>query len=210
MRTFSLALMLFAAIPFAACTPYNPDLGVVPFLCGPADQDPRCPSGYECTSMTSTGSGSAMITREVCMVPEGEIPVDGRDANCADDRSLEPNDSKETAWVTPVDQTTQPFTLAQLSICPAGDKDNYSVMITTAMRNLEMIVEWEADGAELQAAIANSMGVPIANATATVANTKRAYTPNLNTGMYYVQVYGPPQGSLTTNNYKLTITASGP
>jgi hypothetical protein len=44
----------------------------------------------------------------------------------------------------------------------------------------------------------------------TTANTKRAYTPNLPTGIYYVQVSGPAAGSLTTNNYKLNINVTGP
>ena len=200
MRTLSIAVFLVAGL--AACTPYEPDLGAAPFFCGPADQEPRCPKGYTC--MASAGSGST----EVCLAPDGEIPIDGGNGNCADDRSLEPNDTKETAWITPVD-TTKSFPLSSLAICPALDKDNYSVMMTTAMQNLEMILEWEAGGAELQGAILNSGGSPIANAAPTTANTKRAYTPNLPSGIYYVQVFGPMQG-LTTNNYKLNINVTGP
>jgi hypothetical protein len=200
MRTFSLALL--AAASFAACTPYNPDLGMTPFLCGA--QEPRCPSGYECKLEEMMGSATP---REVCMAAAEIIPPDA--SNCADDKALEPNDSKDTAWVTPVDMTTQPFTLAQLAICPATDKDNYQVMISTANRNLEMILEFENGGPELVGAIANNMGVPIANASPTVANTKRAYVPNLSVGLYYVQVYGM-NGATAGNNYKLTITANGP
>ena len=201
MRTLSLACLLAASV--AACNPYDPDLGDAPFFCGPADQEPRCPEGYMC--MPSAGSGGT----EVCVAPNGMIPVDGNNTNCADDRSLEPNDSTATAWITPVD-TTKSFPLSSLAICPAGDKDNYSIMMTTANQNLEVIVEWEPGGAELQAAILNSGGVAIANATTTVSNTKRAYTPNMPSGIYYAQVFGPNQGSLTTNNYKLSINVTGP
>lgn len=201
MRTLSLACLVAASL--AACTPYDPDLGNAPFFCGPADQEQRCPEGYMC--MPSAGSGGT----EVCVAPNGMIPVDGNNTNCADDRSLEPNDSTATAWITPVD-TTKSFPLSSLAICPAGDKDNYSIMMTTANQNLEVIVEWEAGGAELQAAILNSGGVAIANATTTVSNTKRAYTPNVPSGIYYAQVFGPNQGSLTTNNYKLSINVTGP
>lgn len=201
MRTLSFACLVAASL--AACTPYDPDLGNAPFFCGPADQEQRCPEGYTC--MPSAGSGGS----EVCVAPNGMIPVDGNNTNCADDRSLEPNDSTATAWITPVD-TTKSFPLSSLAICPAGDKDNYSIMMTTANQNLEVIVEWEAGGAELQAAILNSGGVAIANATTTVSNTKRAYTPNVPSGIYYAQVFGPNQGSLTTNNYKLSITVTGP
>lgn len=200
MRTLSLACL--AAASLAACTPYDPDLGNAPFFCGPADQEQRCPEGYTCMPSASGGT-------EVCVAPNGMIPVDGNNTNCADDRMLEPNDSTATAWITPVD-TTKSFPLASLAICPSGDKDNYSIMMTTANQNLEVVVEWEAGGAELQAAILNSGGVAIANATTTVANTKRAYTPNVPSGIYYAQVFGPNQGSVTTNNYKLSINVTGP
>jgi hypothetical protein len=40
-------IVLFALI--AGCSGYDPDLGPTPFLCG--DDDPRCPSGYECTTI---------------------------------------------------------------------------------------------------------------------------------------------------------------
>jgi hypothetical protein len=205
MRTLSITVFLASTLAAAisACTPYDPDLGGAPFFCGPADAEKRCPDGYTC--QPSAGSGGT----EVCLAPNGTVPVDGQNGSCADDRSLEPNDSTATAWITPVD-TTKSFPLSSLAICPAGDKDNYSVMISIGTENLEMIVEWEPGGAELQGAILNSGGVAIANATATVANTKRAYTPNLPAGIYYVQVYGPNQGSLTTNNYKLNINVTGP
>ncbi len=83
-------------------------------------------------------------------------------------------------------------------------------MMTTPNENLEMILEYEAGGADLQGAILNAGGTPIANATTTTANTKRAYTANLPTGIYYVQVLGPASGTLTTNNYKLNINVTGP
>lgn len=203
MRTFSLFILASAAL--AACNPYDPDLGQAPFFCGPADQTPRCPEGYTCMSNAGSGSGGT----EVCVAPNGTIPIDGQPANCADDRSLEPNDSTATAWITPVD-STKTFPLSSLAICPAGDKDNYSIMMTTPNENLELLVEYEASGAELTAAILNSTGVAISNASATGATTKRAYVTNLPTGIYYAQVYGPASGSLTTNNYKLTLTVTGP
>jgi hypothetical protein len=97
-----------------------------------------------------------------------------------------------------------------MAICPAGDKDTYSMMIQTTGENLEVIVEYESGGADLQAQILNSGGVPIANATSTGATTKRGYVANLPVGVYYAQVTGPSSGSVTTNNYKLTINVTGP
>lgn len=203
MRSFLLASMILGGA-LSACTPYSPDLGAAPFKCGPVEQSPRCPDGYTCIP----GQGSN--APEVCIQNggDGTIPDSGTSA-CDDDRSLEPNDTTATAWITPVD-TTKSFPLSSLAICPAGDKDTYSLMITTMGENIEMLVEYEAGGADLQGAILNSGGIAIANATTTTANTKRAYVPNMATGIYYVQVSGPASGSLTTNNYKLNINVTGP
>jgi len=97
------------------------------------------------------------------------------------------------------------------SICPSGDKDNYSITITQANQNLEVLIEYDpAMGADLQGAILNSGGTPIANASPTDAMHRRAYTPNLPTGVYYASVFGPMTGALTTNNYKMTINVTGP
>src|SRR5262245_42939075 len=199
MRTL-LVFALVSGSALVACTPYDPDLGAAPFLCGPPAQEPRCPSGYKCTPPMS-GSGGA----EVCLSEGGVVPPDAGNTNCADDSPLEPNNSITNAWQTPVD-TTKMFPLAGLAICPSGDKDTYSVTIRTANENLEMVVEYHSMGAVLQGAILNSGGIAIGPATAVsgAANKIRAYTPNLPTGVYYVQVYAPTTG-LTTNNYKLDI-----
>jgi hypothetical protein len=205
MRTTNLFATVVLGALATACSPYSPDLGPAPFLCGAADQNPRCPSGYTCSTI---GSGSG--AQEVCIENGGSgVLPDTGNGNCADDRSLEPNENTSTAWITPVD-TTKAFPLSSLAICPTGDKDTYSVMITTANENLEAIIEYEAGGADLQGAILNSGGISISNASMTTANTRRAYTPNLPTGIYYVQVSGPASGSTTTNNYKLTINVTGP
>jgi hypothetical protein len=202
MRT--LILLVLASSLTAACTPYDPELGPTPFLCGPADQDPRCPDGYTCTPMG---------TNEYCIAQSGGmVPIDASNLNCADDSSLEPNDMIAQAFQTPVATTKNTLTFAGLAICPAGDKDNYSVTITQANQNLEVLIEYDAAGADLQGSILNSGGNPIANASPVtgMAGVRRAYTPNLPTGVYYAAVFGPATGALTTNNYKMTITVTGP
>jgi len=204
MRTLILSSIL-AAASLAACSPYSPDLGAAPFRCSTdPDQDQRCPDGYTC--IPGQGSNAA----EVCVENggDGKIPDGGGNSNCANDSSLEPNETTATAWISPVD-SSKTFDLAALAICPAGDKDTYSVMIQAANENLEIIIEYEAGGADLQGAILNSGGVPIANATSTGANTKRAYVANLPIGIYYAQVSGPASGTLTTNNYKLKFVVTG-
>lgn len=185
---------------FGACTPYEPDLGPAPFLCGTAE--PRCPDGYSCMMMD---------TREVCLAPNGTIPDAGK-GNCADDSMLEPNDSIQMAFQTPVATQKNNLTFAGLAICPAGDKDTYSITITMAQQNLEMLVEYEGTGADLQGSILNMGGTPIANAAVMTGATgvRRAYAPNLPTGTYYAQIYGPNSGAVQTNNYKLTINVTGP
>ena len=201
MRTLVLASMFGAAL--SACTPYSPDLGESPFKCGPEEQSPRCPDGYSCRP--AVGSAEEHCVRDG---DDGVLPDSGTNA-CANDSAVEPNDTTGTAWITPVDNT-KTFELASLAICPAGDKDNYSVMMTTANQNLEMIIRYPGGGADLQGSILNSGGIAIANATVTTAGTKRAYTPNLPTGIYYIQVSGPSSGTLTTNNYELDINVTGP
>lgn len=198
----SLVFSALALASAAACTPYDPDLGPAPFLCGPADQNPRCPDGYTCQS-TSAG--------EVCLAPAGMVPVDANmNGACADDSQLEPNDSKDTAFQTSVARQRMNITFAGLAICPVGDKDNYAIEIVTANQNLEVLIEYDPSGADLQGQILNAGGIPIANAAPMSAGLRRAYTPNLPTGVYYATVFGPPEGTILTNNYKLTINVTGP
>lgn len=204
MRSIYLVAVIAVAAPLAAtqaCSPYSPDLGAAPFLCGSAD--PKCPDGYSCMM---NGSGAS-----VCVAPNGQIP-DGGNGNCADDSALEPNETIQTAFQTPVAAQKASLTFAGLAICPMGDKDTYAITITTEGQNLEVIVVYDANGAVLNASILNSGGIPIANASPVsgMDGTIRAYTAHLPAGNYYAQVTGPTSGTLTTNNYKLTINATGP
>ncbi len=196
-------LFLALASTVTACSPYDPDLGDSPFICGPADQNPRCPDGYAC-QMDSNGV-------EYCLAPAAMVPVDASNLNCADDSMLEPNDMIGQAWQAPNPFPPTPFKLSGLTICPPGDKDNYSLTVTQG-QNLEMLFEYSASGADLQGAILNSTGTPIimASAMSGTTGTKRAYVANLPAGVYYASVYGPVMGSTTTNNYRLTLTVTGP
>ena len=194
------SLVFFALVSSAAaCSPYDPDLGGSPFLCGPADQDPRCPDGYTCTPMG---------TSEYCLAEGGTVPVDSSTFTCADDSNLEPNDTMP--FDTSVASTKASITFAGLAICPAGDTDLYTVTIITANQNLEVLMEYDAAAADLTGAILNNNRVPIANASPTEAGKRRAYTPNLPVGTYYVKIAGPTDGPLQMNNYKMTINVTGP
>jgi len=199
----SLALCFLAV---AACSPYSPDLGGAPFLCG--SSAPLCPDGYACQSPQG---GSASGSDGVCIKAGGQIPPDSNPTMCANDQSLEPNDSIAMAWVTPVD-TRKNFPLSSLAICPEGDKDTYSMQITVASENVEVLVDYDTAGAALQGSILNAGGTAIAQAMPISGSPGhiRAYVANLPVGTYYAQVFGPASGSVTTNNYNLTINITGP
>lgn len=185
----------------AGCSLYAPDLPAEPFLCGMAE--PVCPDGFTCMD---GGAG-----RMVCVKPNASVTDARIDSSaCADDSPLEPNNDIQHAYQTPVDTQKKTIPYGGLSICPAGDKDTYQVTISTALENLEALVQYEPNGAVLQASILNSGGQPISNASPMGTNTIRAYTPNLPISTYYIQVYGPAGGANLTNNYKLTITVTGP
>jgi hypothetical protein len=193
------ALLFLAA---AACSPYSPDLGAAPFLCGSGTPQQQCPDGYTCAS---TGSGG------VCTKMGGSgVPVDGTPSGCNDDSTLEPNDSITMAWQTPVD-TRKSFPLSSLAICPAGDKDTFAMMVTVEGENVEALIDYDTTGAALQAGILNSTGNTVAQAMPITGSPGhiRAYLANANVNTYYVQVFGPVTGP-STNNYNLTINITGP
>jgi hypothetical protein len=188
-------LVCFGAAALAACSPYAPDLGGAPFLCGAgSDNAPRCPDGYTCMS---NGSG-----QDVCVAPNS-LPPDADMSACNVDMNLEPNDTIQQATQTPVEVTKSSIPYAGLAICPATDKDTFAITIQNNLDNLELIVQYDT-GAPLQASILSSSGTPLANGSPDGANTLHAFVPNLPVGMYYAQVYGSGSG---TNTYKMTIAA---
>jgi hypothetical protein len=216
MRSFALVFLTAAA-----CSPYNPDLGLAPFLCG--SDAPQCPDGYTCQSNSASGGGgsdtgsdgsgsSAPLTGGICIKMGETIPIDASPVMCADDHALEPNDTKEQAWATPVDQPNhKDFELASLAICPMGDKDTYSLTVSTPGENVEVLIEYETTGAALQGSILNDNFTAVAMAMSIQGSPGhlRAYLANAPTGVYYVQVFGPAQGTLTENNYNLAIHVTG-
>src|SRR5256885_16876918 len=94
---------------------------------------------------------------------------------------------------SPVASQQMMIKFAQLSICPASDKDTYKVDITTNLQNLTALVEYAADGMPLQAAVLNAGGSPIATSTPVsgMADMVQAMAANLPPGTVYVQVSAP-------------------
>ena len=174
MRSFTsllpLAGSLFAGlVGLAACSPFAPDLGGSPYLCG--DTAPQCPEGYACQD---NGTGKL-----VCVSPDGpgvDAPPSG--FLCADDSLLETangatNDTIQTAFATPVAQSRQDISFAGLAICPEGDKDTYAINITVASSNLEVITSWDS-GQPVSVSILNGGGTSINNGTSNGATSLRA------------------------------------
>src|SRR5262245_37314636 len=189
MRSFG--LILIASL--GACSPYDPDLGATPFLCG--DAEPRCPEGYSCGA---DGTG-----RMVCS--KGSVDG-GSNGACSADMTLEPNDSIQQAWQSPVATTKMTMTLQGVAICPGTDKDNYKVDITVEGQNLEVIVTYDA-GNTLSGSILNGTGTSIVNGSPMGANAVRAYAANLPVGSYYASVFS---ATMNQNTYKVDINVTGP
>lgn len=177
----------------AACSPYSPDLGDVPYLCGV--DEPQCPEGYTCQE-----SGGKML----CLSPGGMIPVDAPPVtfNCADDGQLNNppngNDMLENAYVLPSNLPT--ITLGPLSICPEGDLDHYMVQVP-AMGNLEAVATWES-GPPIAVRILGNGGATLNNGVGNGERSTRAFVANLPAGAYFVRVSADPS---VKNNYKLTV-----
>jgi hypothetical protein len=176
------------------CSPFDPDLGGVPYKCGP--EEPRCPEGYTCQTIGTT---------EVCVAPEGPGP-DGMTSGfmCADDSLLEgtsKNDSISTAYATPVAQQRNDIAFAGVAICPEGDKDNFLIVTTVANSNIEVITSWDS-GMPVSVSILNNSGMSINNGTASGENMIRAFAANLPVGQYYANAYA---SATAKNNYRISI-----
>jgi hypothetical protein len=193
---FAFALLIALS---AACSPYSPDLGSTPFACGSGD--PKCPDGYDCVP---AGSSSTMV----CLEAGGTVP-DGGNGQCADDSSLEPNNTIQTAHVF----GTLPgglLKLAGLAICPAGDKDTYGVTPTSATQTLQAAITFDANQAILNVNILNASGTVIVPSQANGDGMAKATLVDvpMGGGPTYIQVQvAPTETTLMTNgNYKLDLS----
>ncbi|HEY1558344.1 MAG TPA: hypothetical protein VGF94_26140 [Kofleriaceae bacterium] len=181
-----------------ACSPYSPDLGKEPFLCGSGT--PACPEGYTC--MTEGGA-------QVCE-QNGPAGVDGGNFQCANDSAVEgPNGNNTIATAYQVESTTN-FDFTGLAICPAGDVDFYAVNLGTT-ESLDVTVIYAAEGGELQASIQTPQGTVVQMLTpqSGEVRTLHAFAQNLNAGAWYIDVAGPTSGANLQNNYELKINAGG-
>ena len=190
--------LLFLALLTGACSAYDTDLGPTPYLCG--QTDPVCPEGYACQEDTTTGD-------RIC------VDDDGLSASfeCADDGDVEPNNLLDVATATGLDGTTA-FRREGLAVCPTGDRDVFAITIATQGETVELVAEFQANGAPLVATILNAGGIPIATATAVTGERTelRAIARDLAPGQYYAQVAAEPGARLMLNNYTLSLAVTGP
>ncbi|HVK87549.1 MAG TPA: hypothetical protein VM513_25705 [Kofleriaceae bacterium] len=190
--------LLFLALLTGACSAYDTDLGPTPYLCG--QTDPVCPEGYACQEDTTTGD-------RICVGGDGLMA----DFDCADDSDVEPNDLLGDATSTGLDGTNT-FRREDLAICAAGDRDVFAITIATQGEAIELVTEFQANGAPLVASILNAGGIPIATATAVTGERTelRAIARDLAPGQYYAQVAAEPGARLMLNNYTLSLAVTGP
>ena len=190
---FAFALILGVV----ACSPYgSPDLGGAPFTCGSAD--PKCPDGYLCVP-----NGNAMVCTN------GDALPDAGAGQCADDSSLEPNNTIANAHVF-LSLPGGMLKLAGLAICPAGDKDTYGVTPSAASQTLQAAITFDPSQAVLNVNILNQSGAIIVPSQANGDGMAKASLVNVPTGggPTYIQVLVSPTSTtlMTNGNYKLDLT----
>lgn len=190
---------IFCVSTAVGCSFYDPALPSTPFFC--ATTEPRCPDGFTCAN--DAGGKMVCVAASTMLVDAAVAHVD-----CADDSLLETqsgsnNNSKDTAYRTPIAGHARELTLTGLAICPEGDRDTYLVKIITPV-SLEAISSWQS-GQAISVDILNSAGTSISTG-APVGNTgARAYMSNLSAGTYFVQTSAGGK-----NNYALTLRVTTP
>lgn len=189
MRAFSLVFLVL----LAGC-PYKPDLSSQPFLCG--DTDPKCPHGYNCQA---DQEGTM-----VCVQNGLEAIPDALPVNCADDKAMEPNDTLESAYATPIEVPLIHIDYSGLSICPGTDIDSYMIDVTGMGHSIDVKLTYEP-GFPLAAALFDLSKTKVADATEGGENALTLHFAATNSGSYYLQVSSPTSHE---NNYKLSISTT--
>jgi hypothetical protein len=188
MKAYSLLLLI------AACSPYDPDLGPAPYLCSAVSPD--CPEGYTCQS---TGQAAP---KDMACLPEGgggELPDGGQQGfQCLED-TFGQNDTTAGAFPTPVAATNQMFA-ALTSLCPAGDKDNYSITISTPA-TIRVSTTWES-GSAVGVQVLNAGGTPIGNGGPKGTNENCLCLKDLPQATYFAAVSA---AATVQNNYRVEI-----
>jgi hypothetical protein len=185
-------VVAIAAAAAVNCSPYSPDLGNTPYLC--ADTEPKCPDDYACMD---NGAGKMVCVSAGGMAPDAGSGSSGFQC-AADGPPLEPNDTKDQAYVTDV-SPTQSRKYGPIAICPETDRDHFQINVTLANKGIQAITEWDS-GSPVSVSILNAAGSSIGNGVAMGDKALRACVPNLPVGTYYAAAFGTAK-----NNYKIEL-----
>jgi hypothetical protein len=185
--------ILFFLIVLAGC-PYKPDLAKEPFLCNTTE--PACPHGYNCQA---DEQGVMVCVQNGLLAIPDALPV-----NCADDHAMEPNDTIETAYVTPLEDSLIHISYSGLSICPGTDVDTYQVDVAAEGHSIDVVLTYEP-GFPLTDALFDLNSAKVADGAPGGDNVVRLHYAATNSGAYYIQVTSPTGHE---NNYRLDITTT--
>jgi hypothetical protein len=186
-------MTLFFLVVVAGC-PYKPDLDKEPFFCNTSA--PECPHGYNC----QPDEAGEMV----CVQNGLEAIPDALPVNCADDATMEPNDTIQTAYATPLELPLIHISYSGLSICPATDIDSYKLDVAAAGHSIDVVQTYEP-GYPLSVSLFDLDGTKVADGAPSGDNIVTLHYANTNSGAYYIQVLSPTSHE---NNYRLEITTT--
>lgn len=132
--------------------------------------------------------------------PPPDARPDAAPFQCLDDSPLEPNDTTQTAFVTPVASQATTFAVSA-SICPDGDVDLFAVDIPQPNQNLFATMAHDPDP-QLEIAILDAAGQPTLVGSGG-APAEVLAVPNPPIGRLFVRIRGN-DGS-ARNNYRLSL-----
>lgn len=110
--------LLFAIAALGACTPYDPQLGPTPFLCG--DTEPKCPDGYTCQM---NGGGSGVCTKGGSTGSGGHCTMGGGGELAVWDLAGQPGTQASTAAATTLPGVTAQPLARSPSLMPSPGTD---------------------------------------------------------------------------------------
>jgi hypothetical protein len=178
-----IAMVIVAAIMSYACGG-DEERGGVGELGGSCYPNGTCNAGLQCVGA-------------MCLGEDVDAGMD-----CAAD-DLEPNEAIQTA--SPTTFGSDRFVTIRSHACPRLDKDTYSVSITTASTNLEMLV-YAPNLSDVSGGILDTNGNVVVATSQYSSMYLHAYAPALNVGTYYVQVVA----SRAPSDYELSLSITGP
>lgn len=190
----------------ASCDPYDPELGDRPFQCGVSE--PRCPDGYQCVEISAA---EQYCYRNGSDAPDaGPGGPNGTPFECADDSSVEPNDTIESATPTPIPAMADSYELAGLAICPTVDVDLFEFVVAANGTEVVVEVRYAANRGALLLDLHNAAGGVVATSAVVDGDLGhlRATVLAAEPALFYARVQAATMG--IRNNYSIEIQATPP